>query len=123
MCVNMKGMIASILAAPCCPSLVDRPLDEAAAEELTEVFRALADPTRLRLVSLLATAPEGELCACDLPASLGRAQPTVSHHLGVLQRAGLVEREPRGKWAWFRLKRARLAELCAVLGGGVDGEA
>jgi ArsR family transcriptional regulator len=71
---------------------------------------------RLRLVSLIADAPTGEVCACDLPALLGRSQPTVSHHLSQLVRAGLIDREQRGKWAWFRLRAERLAAVRAALG-------
>jgi ArsR family transcriptional regulator len=75
----------------------------------------LADPVRLRLVSIIATSPSGEVCACDLPESLDRSQPTVSHHLSLLVNAGVLDREQRGKWAWFRLRRERLDELGAVL--------
>jgi ArsR family transcriptional regulator, arsenate/arsenite/antimonite-responsive transcriptional repressor len=103
-------------AAPCC--VVDAPLSEADADVLATRLKALADPARLRLVSLLATAESGELCACDLPEAIGRSQPTVSHHLSLLVTAGLVEREQRGKWAWFRLRHDRLADLRAALGEG-----
>ncbi|MFN0092285.1 MAG: metalloregulator ArsR/SmtB family transcription factor [Acidimicrobiales bacterium] len=100
----------------CC--VLTAPLDEPTAEALAAQMKALADPARLRLVSMLATAPAGELCACDLPAAVGRSQPTVSHHLSLLVAAGLVEREQRGKWAWFRLRRDRLAALRGALGEG-----
>ena len=99
----------------CCPSLLAEPLGEDAATDVADVFKALADPVRVRLISLLACAPGGEVCTCDLPAWLGRSQPTVSHHLKLLLRAGLVEREQRGKWAWFRLRRERLAALQLAL--------
>jgi ArsR family transcriptional regulator, arsenate/arsenite/antimonite-responsive transcriptional repressor len=79
--------------------------------ELAEVLKALADPVRLRLVSIIGTAETGEVCACDLPALVDRTQPTVSHHLSLLVKAGVLEREQRGKWAWFRLRRERLAAL------------
>jgi ArsR family transcriptional regulator len=68
-------------------------------------------------VSLVAAAPGGEICACDLPELLDRAQPTVSHHLTLLVRAGLLDREQRGKWAWFRLRDESFAGLRAALGG------
>ena len=71
---------------------------------------------RLRLLSLIAIAEDREVCACDLPAQLGRSQPTISHHLTQLVKAGLIEREQRGKWAWFRVRRKRLASLRAALG-------
>lgn len=99
----------------CCAPLLQAPLDEQEAVELSDVLKALADPVRLRLVSIVATSAAGEVCACDLPALLGRSQPTVSHHLSLLVRVGILEREQRGKWAWFTLRRERLAALAGVL--------
>ncbi len=101
----------------CCPDLLSSPLDEQAAAELADLFKALADPARLRLLSIVSSAPTGEACACDLPALLGRSQATVSHHLSILVRAGILDREQRGKWAWFRLRPERLAALSAILSG------
>lgn len=101
----------------CCPPVTDAVLDEDQATELSGLLKALADPVRIRLVSLLAAAPAGELCACDLPELLDRAQPTVSHHLSQLTKAGIVEREQRGKWAWFRLRPEQLSAVCIALGG------
>jgi ArsR family transcriptional regulator, arsenate/arsenite/antimonite-responsive transcriptional repressor len=83
--------------------------------ELAQVLKALADPVRLRLVSIIASAPSGEVCACELAAPLGRSQPTVSHHLSQLVSAGLLEREQRGRWAWFSVRAEALAGVCAVL--------
>lgn len=77
------------------------------AESKAAAFRALADPVRLRLLGLIANAPTGEICACDLPGAVDRSQPTVSHHLAVLTEAGWVIRTQRGKWAWFRVAPAR----------------
>lgn len=99
---------------PCCPPLRD-PLDEAAAGDLAAVLKALADPARLRLLSIIGAAEGGWACACDLHEPLGRSQPTVSHHLSTLVRAGLLEREQRGKWAWFRVCPDRLADLRGAL--------
>lgn len=99
----------------CCPPLGEAALDEATAEEVAAILKALADPVRLRLVSLLATSEAGEVCACDLPELLGRSQSTVSHHLGLLVDAGILEREQRGRWAWFRLLPDRLDALRATL--------
>ncbi len=96
------------------------PLDDTEAGQLASQMKALADPTRLKLVSMLATSPSGELCACDLPQALGKSQPTVSHHLRLLAEAGLVEREQRGKWAWFRLRGEQLAALRVALGEGLE---
>lgn len=103
-------------AAGCCPSLLDAPMTEDQAVETAPAFGALADPVRLRLLGMLAAAPDGEVCACALVDPLGRAQPTVSHHLKVLADAGLVTSEKRGRWVWYRVDRDRLAELQAVLG-------
>lgn len=99
----------------CCPPLLGPPLDEDEAAELSVLLKALADPVRLRIVSLIATADDGWACACDFPAALGRAQPTISHHLSQLVAAGLVEREQRGKWAWFRVRTPQLAALQTAL--------
>ncbi|MEZ5266492.1 MAG: metalloregulator ArsR/SmtB family transcription factor [Acidimicrobiales bacterium] len=101
---------------PCCAPLLREPLSEDDATALAELLKALADPVRLRLVSLVAGSASGELCACDLPGALGRAQPTVSHHLSMLVKAGILDREQRGKWAWFRVRPETLAMLSDVLG-------
>jgi arsenate reductase (thioredoxin) len=101
----------------CC--VVEAPLRDAEAELLAERLKALADPTRLRVVSMLATAPTGELCACVFPDALEKSQPTVSHHLALLVNAGLVDRAQRGKWAWFRLRPEALASIRVALGEGV----
>ena len=99
----------------CCPSIVAAPLYESEASELARGFAALADPARLRLFSLIAAQPEGEVCACALVEPLGRSQPTVSHHLRVLYEAGLVDREKRGTWVWYRGRPERLEALRAAL--------
>jgi ArsR family transcriptional regulator len=104
------------VAQLCCPPVTAGALDESEAEVLAGVLKALADPVRLRLVSLIAAAPTGEVCACDLPTLLDRSQPTVSHHLTQLVRAGLLDREQRGKWAWFRIRPDGFAALRAALG-------
>ena len=90
----------------CCPSLLDAPLSEATAEDLAAVFAAMADPVRLRLLSLVAEA--GELCSCNLEEPLGKSQPTISHHTKVLAEAGLILGEKRGRWVWWRLVPERL---------------
>lgn len=99
----------------CCAPVVQAPLSEAEAEQLAGAFKVLADPVRLRLLSLIAAAADGEACACDLVEPLGRSQPTVSHHLSVLTEAGLLTREQRGRWAWFRPVPERLEVLCEAL--------
>lgn len=92
----------------CCPVLLEAPLDADAAEQLANRLKVLADPARLRLISLIAARPGGEACVCELTQPLGLSQPTVSHHLKVLTNAGLLEREQRGVWAYFRLEPAGL---------------
>lgn len=102
--------------AVCCSPVTAGVLSEAEATDLANVLKALADPVRLRLVSVIAAAPTGEICACDLPALVDRSQPTVSHHLTQLVRAGLLDREQRGKWAWFRLRPEGFAAIRTALG-------
>lgn len=97
----------------CCEPLGSAQLTDADAEALASVLKALADPVRLKLVSAIMSAGEG--CACDFPALTGKSQPTISHHLSQLVDAGILEREQRGKWAWFTVSDVRLAEVCAIL--------
>jgi len=98
----------------CCAPILSAPISEREAAEVTVVLKALADPIRLRLVSVVAA--KGEACACDLPALVSRSQPTVSHHLSQLVKAGILEREQRGKWAWFAVNEARIAHVRGLLG-------
>jgi ArsR family transcriptional regulator len=105
---------ADASAEGCC-SILRAPLGEADAAMLARGFAALADPARLRLFSLIAAQPGGEVCACALVEPLGRSQPTVSHHLKVLYEAGLVDREKRGSWVWYRAVTSRLDPLRAAL--------
>jgi ArsR family transcriptional regulator len=99
----------------CCPSVLAAPLDNAEAAELARGFTALADPVRLRLLSMLAAAPAGEICVCDFIAPIGKTQGTISHHLRILGEAGLVHGDRRGKWVWYSLDRQRLANLRAAI--------
>jgi ArsR family transcriptional regulator, arsenate/arsenite/antimonite-responsive transcriptional repressor len=100
--------------AVCCEPVLSSVLDEDDADELAAAFKVLSDPVRLRLLSLIAG---GEVCACELVEPLGRSQPTVSHHLKVLHEAGLVDREKRGSWVWYRVVPERLAVLRDALAG------
>jgi ArsR family transcriptional regulator len=95
--------------------LAGEPIDRSDAERLAGVLKALADPARLRLLSLIQSAPEGEACVCDLTAPLGLSQPTVSHHLRILTEAGLLEREKRGVWAYYRLVPSAIATIAELL--------
>jgi ArsR family transcriptional regulator len=101
----------------CCEPVLTETLGEGEAAELAAAFKVLADPARLRLLSMIANAHGGEGCACDLIGPLGRSQPTVSHHLSVLTNAGLITREKRGRWAWYRVVPERLAVLRDALTG------
>src|SRR5690242_13530114 len=96
-------------AALCCPPLAEAPLSESDAELLASRLKALADPARLRPLSLLLAS--GESCVCDLTAPVGLSQPTVSHHLRVLADAGILAREKRGRWAWYSLVPGSLGAL------------
>ena len=98
----------------CAPVRVDV-LDEGQAELLAQSFSALADPIRLRLLSIVAASGADEVCACDLVEPSGRSQPTVSHHMKILVDAGLIERDKRGLWVWYRIVPSRLEALRAVL--------
>ena len=98
----------------CCSPVRTDTLDEAQAELLARSFAALSDPIRLRLLSYVASAAD-EVCACDLVTMSGRSQPTVSHHMKLLFDGGLVTREKRGLWVWYRIVPARLDALRAVL--------
>lgn len=89
--------------AACCTIVADGAITAPDAERLARVFKALSDPTRVRLVSIIAASKGGEACICDLTEPVGLSQPTVSHHMKLLTEAGLIEREQRGKWAYFRV--------------------
>ena len=93
------------------PLVLAAPLDRAEAAELARGFNALADPVRLRLLSMLAAAPAGEICVCDFIEPIGKTQGTISHHLKILGDAGLVHGDRRGKWVWYSIDRERLASL------------
>jgi ArsR family transcriptional regulator, arsenate/arsenite/antimonite-responsive transcriptional repressor len=98
----------------CCEPLVSEPLSATEAAELAPLFKAIADPVRLRLLSLIRSSKDQEACVCDLTPAVGLSQPTVSHHLKVLTEAGLLTRERRGTWAWFRIVPSRLDDLAAI---------
>jgi len=97
------------------PALVGEPIDEAAAAGLAQVFKALGDPVRLRLVSLIGARDGGEVCVCDLTSAFDLSQPTISHHLKVLREAGLIDSERRGTWVYYRLVPAALDRMAAAL--------
>lgn len=91
-----------VLDVSCCSPVTGGALDDTAAAALAQKFKALGDPSRVKLLSLIAAAPGGEACICDLTEPVGLSQPTVSHHMKLLVDAGLVQREQRGRWAYYR---------------------
>ncbi|MFD7531995.1 MULTISPECIES: ArsR/SmtB family transcription factor [unclassified Streptomyces] len=99
----------------CCPTLLTAPLDEEAATGLAKVFKALGDPVRLRLLSMIASRDGGEICVCDLTPAFDLSQPTISHHLKLLKQAGLIDSERRGTWVYYRLLPETTDRLAAVL--------
>jgi ArsR family transcriptional regulator len=104
----------TVLTAECAP-LLENEIGQSDAQRLAALLKVLAEPARLRLLSLIQAQPDGEACVCHLTAPLGLSQPTVSHHLKVLLEAGLVEREQRGSWAYFRVRPEPLAAIRDVL--------
>lgn len=102
----------------CCQSLAHEPLTSDRAGDLARMFKALGDPVRLRLLSMVASQPAGEVCVCELSPAFDLSQPTISHHLKVLREAGLLECERRGTWVYYWVVPAALAQLAAVLGPG-----
>ena len=99
----------------CCPPVLHGVLSKSDAEALAVALRALADPVRLRVLSFIAAQPDGEACVCHVTAPVGLSQPTVSHHLKVLHAAGLLEREKRGAWVYYRVISERLETIRAAL--------
>ena len=106
---------AAVLAAPPCSPLAREPLSQASAAALVPMFKALGDPVRLRLMSLIASHPGGEACVCDISATIDLSQPTISHHLKVLRSAGLLGSQRRGTWVYYGVIPAALQQLSAVL--------
>ena len=118
--MNMTRTALPLLSgdlAACCSPIASGVLDDDAAERLARLFRALGDRHRVRLLSMIAAADGGEACICDLTAPLGLTQPTVSHHMKQLAEAGLVTREQRGKWAYYRVVPEAMQALSDTLRG------
>ena len=115
--VNILAAVRAltVLNAECAPLLEDE-IGDTDARRLAALLKVLAEPARLRLLSLIQAQPDGEACVCHLTTPLGLSQPTVSHHLKVLLEAELVEREQRGSWAYFRVRPEPLAAIRNLLG-------
>ena len=114
--MNVKTVDLTTTGA-CCAPLLAAPLDDRAAVELADAFKVLADPVRVRLLSLIAAAPDGTACSCDLEEPVGKSQSTVSHHLARLADAGLITKEKAGRWVLCSVVPERLAALRDALGG------
>jgi ArsR family transcriptional regulator len=112
---NSLTLIEPESLAACCSPMTGGVVSDATAELLARVFKALSDPTRVKLISLIAAAPDGEACICDMTAPVGLTQPTVSHHMRLLVEAGLATRDQRGKWAYYRVVPEVLRSLAAAL--------
>jgi ArsR family transcriptional regulator, arsenate/arsenite/antimonite-responsive transcriptional repressor len=101
----------------CCSPLTQEPLTADAAERIAPLLKALADPVRLRLMSMIASHADGEACVCDLNDAFDLSQPTISHHLKVLHEVGLLDRSKRGVWVYYAIRADALAEVAKLLGG------
>jgi ArsR family transcriptional regulator len=111
----MEGVGTATTTMPAVSPLAGEPIERVDAERLAGVLKAFADPARLQLLSLIQSAPEGEASVSDLTAPLGLSQPTVSHHLRILAESGLLEREKRGVWAYYRLVPSAIAAIADLL--------
>ncbi len=113
-----KSLTVLSVADPiaCCPPLSAEPLSAEQAQQIAPMLKALADPVRLRLMSLIASHPGGEACVCDLTGAFELSQPTISHHLKVLHETGLLDRDKRGVWVYYRARTDALASLATLIG-------
>jgi ArsR family transcriptional regulator len=100
---------------PCCPPIAQQRIPAESAALLAPAFKALGDPVRLRLMSMIASAPDGEACVCDLTPAFELSGPTISHHLKALREAGLVDADRRGTWVYYRARRGLMGQLAALL--------
>jgi len=112
---GQERQVLPLVLTECCSPVVGQVMTVDEAESLATVLKAIAEPTRLRLVSLIAAHADAEACVCDLTAPVGLSQPTVSHHLKILVDAGVLQREQRAKWAYYKLVPATFASLSRLL--------
>lgn len=113
--MSNQSPVSPSRSGTCCASLLETPLDEDQSAELAKVFKALGDPVRVRLLSLIASRAGGEICVCDLTPAFDLSQPTISHHLKLLRQAGLIDSERRGTWVYYRLVPETTDRLAAIL--------
>lgn len=109
--------LTPVEAVACCSPVTREALSTPAAERIAPLLKAIADPVRLRLLSLVASHADGEACVCDLHDAFDLSQPTISHHLKTLHEAGLLDREKRGVWVYYRVNASALRDLATLLGG------
>jgi ArsR family transcriptional regulator, arsenate/arsenite/antimonite-responsive transcriptional repressor len=109
--------LTAVETVACCSPLTQTPLDAGQADRIAPLLKALADPVRLRLMSLVASHADGEACVCDLNNAFDLSQPTISHHLKVLHEVGLLDRNKRGVWVYYKAQPTALADLATLLGG------
>jgi ArsR family transcriptional regulator, arsenate/arsenite/antimonite-responsive transcriptional repressor len=109
--------LTPVEAVACCSPVTREPLSAEASERIAPLVKALADPVRLRLLSLVASHADGEACVCDLNDAFDLSQPTISHHLKLLHEAGLLDRDKRGVWVYYRINAGALSDLATLLGG------
>ncbi|HYH72521.1 MAG TPA: metalloregulator ArsR/SmtB family transcription factor [Nocardioides sp.] len=109
--------LTPVETAACCSPLMREPLSSEQADRLAPLLKALADPVRLRLVSIVAASEGGEACVCDLNDAFELSQPTISHHLKVLHDAGLLDRTKRGVWVYYAVRREVLTDVATLIGG------
>ncbi len=113
--VSNSVVLSPIETVACCSPLSREPLSQPQAEQIAPLLKALADPVRLRLMSMVASHEGGEACVCDLTEGFELSQPTISHHLKVLHEVGLLDRTKRGVWVYYRARSEALADLAALI--------
>ena len=113
--MSNSAVLTPVETMACCSPLSREPLSLSQAEQIAPLLKALADPVRLRLLSIVASHEGGEACVCDLTECFELSQPTISHHLKVLHEAGLLDREKRGTWVYYRVRSAALTDLAALI--------
>jgi ArsR family transcriptional regulator len=113
--MSPSAVVSAVEAVACCAPLAREPISQSQAEQIAPLLKALADPVRLRLLSIVASHEGGEACVCDLTDCFELSQPTISHHLKVLHDAGLLDREKRATWVYYRVRPTALTDVAALL--------